>query len=135
MIRRAGQPESQILQRIALVLDRFTDAQEAWCSQFARSRIVHGSVLSEINDLLALPFVLVGGDFSIVLDNFVVDAGEDARPVVVVVLRPSVRGMIVALGALNARSQENLGGCFRPRGGVTIWSIVIRRWGRIGTAS
>jgi len=38
--------------------------------------------------------------------NFVTDAREDAAQELIVILRPAVEGMIMALGALKARAQK-----------------------------
>ena len=65
-------------------------------------------------------------DFFVGIDaGFAADAGKGRPDTVVIVLRPALEGMVVALGALDANSQEQLGGRFggilRVAAGASSW--------------
>ena len=68
--------------------------------------------------MLAFPFMFVAADVALVFDDLVTDAREDGSPIVVIVLRPALVRMVVALGALQARAQKHLRGGFGARGRV-----------------
>ena len=51
---------------------------------------------------------------------------EQVGPIVVVVLRPAVEGMVVALGALQSRAEEHLGGRLGARCRITVGTIEVR---------
>ena len=73
--------------------------------------------------------------FPSVLDDLVAHTREEARPVVVIVLRPAVEWMVVAFGALEARTQENLRGSPGARQRVAVGPVVVGGRARVGAAS
>src|SRR5256885_1677021 len=87
------------------------------------------------DDLLTIPFVFVAADFTFVLDDLVFHARKEVGPVVVIVLRPAVERMIVALGALQARAEEHLRRRFGARGGIAVGTVEIRRGTAVGAAA
>src|SRR5438128_1051178 len=70
-----------------------------------------------------------------VLQNFVTDARKNGGPGVIVILGPAVEWMIVALGTLEARAQEELGGGLSAGDGVAIGAIVVGGGIDIGAAA
>ena len=92
-------------------------ADEHARSRHGRAVAVHGGF---VDDLLADELVLVVGVAAAVLEDLVVDAGEDVGPAVVVVLRPAVEGVVVALGALEAGAEEDLGDGLAAGDGVRL---------------
>ena len=98
-------------------------AKKAGFGGFAGAGVLHLCGGSEINDLFAFKFVAVIVVATAVFEDFIFEAGEDALPIVVIVLAPSVEGMIVALGALHPRAEEKLGagfGAFEWRAGGAV---------------
>src|SRR5207249_2894379 len=77
------------------------------------------------NDLFADPFVFVAADFTFVFNDLVAEAGEQVGPIVVVVLRPTVEGMVVAFGALESCAEEYLRGSLGACGRVAVGTIVV----------
>src|SRR4051812_42759350 len=69
--------------------------------------------------------VLVGA--LVLAGKLVVEAREEARPIVIVVLRPPLEGMIVALRAIELRAEENAGGILRARDRVAIGAPPVGR--------
>ena len=70
---------------------------------------VASPVAGHPDDLLAVELVLVELVAAVVLDDAVLHAREERRQAVVVVLRPALERVVVALGALQADAEEHLG--------------------------
>src|SRR5436189_2054639 len=79
--------------------------------------------------------MLVAADFAFVLDHLVVHTGEQVGPIVIIILRPAVEGMIVALGALQARAEKHLRGSLGSRRRVAVGTKVIRGRAALGAAA
>src|SRR5438876_12408337 len=63
------------------------------------------------------------------------DSGEECGHLIVLILRPSLEGMIVTLRADHADAQENLGGLFHRRLGLARNAEEIRRGIVVGAAA
>ena len=68
-----------------------------------------------VDDLFAIELVLVELVFAVVLDDAIVHPAEERGQAVIVVLRPALERMIVALATLQADAEEDLGGGFGAR--------------------
>src|SRR5947207_4152853 len=101
----------------------------------ARVGILHRTFARDENDLLAVPFVFIAADFAFVLNDFVFHARKEVGPVVVIVLRPTVERMIVALGALQTCAEKHLRRRFGAGGGIAVGAVEISRRTDIGAAS
>ena len=82
------------------------------CSKKPRLRRFAGASVLELafgrdeNNLLALELVFVVVVAPAVFKHLVIHAREDTHPVVIIILRPAVEWVIVALRALHPRPQE-----------------------------
>ena len=103
--------------------------------QFAAAWILHFAFVRDINDLLAFELVAVVVVAAAVLQNFVAHPRKHVRPVVVIVLRPLVERMIVALGAAQLGSEENLRHGLGAGDGLANRAIKIRRRIEIAAAA
>src|SRR5439155_21552631 len=110
-------------------------APETRLCVLARAQILHPTLARDEDDLFAVPFVFVAADFTFVLDDLVFHARKEVGPVVVIVLRPAVERMIVALGALQARAEEHLRRRFGARGGIAVGAVKVRRGTAVGAAA
>ncbi len=82
---------------------------EARRENFVGVGVANGLLLVvELHDLLANELVLVVLVATLVLFDLVVDLREVVRPAVVVVLRPAVERVVVALRTLQPHAQEEL---------------------------
>jgi hypothetical protein len=79
--------------------------------RFVRPRPFDLSLSGLPNDLFAVEFMRIEPILPIVLQNLVANAGEECGQAVVILLRPLIEGMIVALGALQSDAQEHLSKC------------------------
>src|SRR4051812_34783292 len=70
-----------------------------------------------------------------VFQNLVLKTGEDAHPIVIVILGPAIERMIVTLGALNTSAQKKLSRGFTPFGGGAGGAIKVRGRILIGAAA
>ena len=127
------EPHRERIQRCVRFGTRF--AQKSWHGVFPGAQVLYRPDARGKDDLLALPFVLVAADVAFVLDHLVIHPREERRPIVVIVLRPALVGMIVALGALQARSQKHLRRGFRARDRIAIRPVVVRRGTVISAAA
>ena len=91
-------------------------------------------VLVHEDDLLADELVLVELVAAVVLDDLVLHAGEERGELVVVVLRPVVERMVVALGALHADAEEDLGRRLGADVRVAQGAVVVGRRLLVGAA-
>src|SRR6266511_3565545 len=83
-------------------------SQEAGLRFLAGTRVFHRTLPGDEDDLFAVPLVFVAADFAFVFNDLVIHAREQVGPIVVIVLRPAIEGMVVALGALQSRAEEDL---------------------------
>ena len=81
----------------------------------------------KLHFLLTAELVLVELVLPLVLDDLVVDAVEERREAVVVVLTHVLKRMVVAAGALEATAQEHLGRCLRAVDGKAQRTVEVRR--------
>src|SRR5436190_14589476 len=81
--------------------------------------------MAHIHNLLPLPFMFVAGNFAVVLNDLIAHPSKDRGPIVIIILRPTIRRMVVAFRALQPGSKENLGGCFASRDGIAVGTIII----------
>ena len=77
------------------------------------------------HNLLPLPFMFVAGNFAVVLNDFIAHPSKDRGPIVIIILGPAVRRMVVAFGALQPGSEENLSGCFASRDRIAVGTIIV----------
>ena len=87
------------------------------------------------HDLLAVELVLVELVAAVVLDDAVLDAGEERGQAVIVVLRPAVERVVVALGALQADAEEHLGRRLGARLRIAQGAVVVGRRAAVGAAA
>ena len=101
----------------------------------ATARIFHFSFGRHVNDLFAFELVAVVVVTAAVFQNFVVQPRKNVRPVVVIILRPFVERMIVALGAAQLRAEEDLRNRLGAGDRLANGPIKIRRRIVIGAAA
>ena len=89
----------------------------------------------EQHDLVALELARVVLVLPLVLHDLVVDAREEPGPVVVIVLRPALERMIVALRAIELRAEEDARGVLRARDRIAIGAPPVRRRILVGAAA
>jgi hypothetical protein len=77
----------------------------------------HLTATAVVDDLLALIDALLATNL-----------GEECSPTVIVIHRPSVEGVIVALSALETHPHENLGYVFRELQRISLDLVEIGRW-------
>src|ERR1044071_3794880 len=92
---------------------RAEETRPGWVS---RARIFHVAFAGEINDLLALKFVLIVAILTPVLQDFVLHLGKYPRPIKVILLGPAIKRVIVTLSALQASAEKELRNGFGSRG-------------------
>ena len=80
---------------------------------------------SKIDHLFADELVRVELVLAFVVDELVLHAREERGQLMVIVLRPAIERMVVALGTLHADAEKNLGGRLGPAVGVAQGPIVI----------
>ena len=97
--------------------------------------MLHLALVRRIDHLFADELMLVVVVATTVLKNLVVDPRKDARPVVVIVLRPAIKWMIVALRTLETGAEEQLRRGNRARHGIAVGPIIIRRRIEIAAAA
>ena len=110
-------------------------SQEAGLRFLARARILHRAFSGDKNDLFTFPFVFIAADFTLILNDLVVEAREQVSPIVIIVLRPTVERMVVALGALQSRAEEHLRGRLGACGWIAAGAIVVGRRRAVGAAA
>src|SRR5205807_6100701 len=71
---------------------------------------------------------------AVVLDDAVLDPAEEGGEAVVVVLRPALERVVVALGALEADAEEDLGGGLGAGLRVAQGAVVVGRGPGVGAA-
>src|SRR5437899_2009731 len=94
-------------------------AQIAWRHSLMCSRLLHFPLPCFPNHLLAVELMSIEPVLTPVFQNLVLDASEEGRQAVVVLLRPLVKRMIVALGALQANAEKHLAKSFGPAFRIT----------------
>ena len=99
-------------QRVKPILRRgfFRGTEKTWRSRSTIAGIGNVATALHHHDLFAVELVCVQTVGAMILENLVVHLGKDARPAVVVILRPAIEWMVVALGALKSDAQEQLSG-------------------------
>ena len=118
-------------QKLAAVRVRFhlrrVGAEKTRHGVFAGPRIPHFADIQHADDLVADKLVLVQFVLALVFDNLVVDPREQRRPLVIVVLRPAIERVVVALSALQSHALEQAADRFRPRDRIAQRTIKVRR--------
>src|SRR6185369_9593013 len=110
--------------RISALLQKIT-AKKAGPCRAAGPWVLNITSRTDVNHLFAFELVLIVIILPAVFQDLVLHLRENSRPVEVIVLRPAVEGMIMALGALQARSEEKLGDRFRSRRRFPVCAIKV----------
>src|SRR5437773_3760871 len=103
--------------------------------RLATARIFDFTLGCDVNDLFAFELVAVVAVTPAVFQNFVVQPRENVGPVVIIILRPFVERMIVALGAAQLGSEEDLRNGLGAGDRLANGAIKIRRRIEIGAAA
>ena len=106
---------------------RILFAQETRRGGLAETRIGVAELIGEEDNLFPDELVAVVIVPASVFQDLVAHAGENTRPVVIIVLCPALVGMVMALRALEARAQKHLCGRLGPFDGCAQGAVEIRR--------
>src|SRR4029079_19005859 len=101
--------------------------EEFWRGIQSRPRVRYLSLVADQHDLLAVELVLVEPVAPLIRQNLIIDPAKNSRPVVVIILRPAIVGMIWAAGALQPHAQKQPGRGLAARRRIAIGSIEIGR--------
>ena len=93
-----GEPVGQYLAAVLAAAIGLRPAEELGLHHASADGMIHFAAAAIENDRLAIVFAFLAADLA-----------EESGKAVVVVHRPAVEGMVVALGALHAHAHENLG--------------------------
>ena len=116
-------------------LRRLGDAEEAGLGGLIGAGVEEVGLGLDEDGLVALEFVFVALVGAFDAGELVVDAGEEAGPVVIVVLGPALEGVVVALGALELGAEEDAGGAVSADLGVAVGAPPVGRWVFEGAAA
>src|SRR5687768_3870881 len=109
-------------------------SEETGWGGFAGLRIPHFRLVSNEDNLFPFEFVGIVVVLTAVFQDLVLHLSKNGGPTVIVLLRPPIERVIVALRALQARAEKYLSGGFGARGRIAISAIVIGRWIEVGAA-
>src|SRR5258706_2495451 len=126
LVVRAGDPLGERFQRVVFNGDTPPSlAEKTWMRGLMRARVFDFSFARDVDNLLAFELMLVVAVLPSILQDFVLHPRKNAGPIEIIVLRPTVERVIVTLGALQARAQEELSGGLGPRHCVAAGPIKI----------
>src|SRR5690606_18274485 len=110
----AGKPVGQRIQTI-LTPHALLRSKKLGSGRLARAGVLHFAFAVDVDNLLAVELVLVVAIPPVVFQHLVLHAGENAGPAIVIVLRPAIERVVMALGALQPNAEEELSRSFCPR--------------------
>ena len=99
--------------------------QQPRLHDFAGIRMLDLALVVKEDDLFADELMAVEFVLAFVVDDLVLDAREEGGKLVVIVLRPAIERVVVALGTLHAHAEKNLGSGLGPGVGVAQGPVVV----------
>ena len=133
---RARDPVGQRIESILIVVHRRRRCPEKERpGRLAGAGVVQLALAIHPNHLLADELVSVRADLAPVLEHLVADAGEEGVPAVVVLLRPPLERMVVALGTPQPNAEKELRRGLTAGQGIAQRTVVVRGRIAIGASS
>src|SRR3954463_16657711 len=107
LVVRAGDPLGERFQRVVFNGDIVPSLTEKpWMRGLMCARVLDFSFARDIDNLLAFELMLVVAVLPPILQDFILHPRENAGPIEIIVLRPTVERVIVTLGTLQARAEK-----------------------------